>query len=128
MLARYAAQQNAAASPREVELRAFRYVNGLLSSAADVAGRVKALHKTHLLWSLLIADLALPGNMLPADLKGRLVSLGLWAQREAMARMEDAAPLAPLIELHRDMIAGLEAQSQSPAPSAPRAAFAAGSA
>lgn len=113
MLARYAASQNAAATPAEIELRAFRYVNGLLGAASDVPARAKALHKTHLLWTLLIADLALPGNALPADLKGRLVSLGLWAQREAMARMADAAPLVPLIELHRDMIAGLEAQART---------------
>lgn len=110
MLARYAAQQNAAATPRDTELRAFRYVNGLLAAAVDTPSRAQALHKTHMLWSLLIADLARPGNALPPELKGRLVSLGLWAQREAAARLEDAAPLAPLIELHRDMIAGLEAQ------------------
>lgn len=117
-LARYAALQNAA-SPREIELRAFRYVNGLLAAAADVQGRVAALHKTHQLWSLLLADLALPGNALPAEVKGNLVSLGLWAQREASARMGDAASLAPLIELHRDMIAGLEAQAAAlPVPAA----------
>lgn len=110
-IARYASQQNAAATPREIELRAFRYVNGLLSGAADVPGRVRALHKTHQLWSLLIADLAQPANALPVELKGQLVSLGLWAQREAAARMDDAASLAPLIALHREMIAGLEAQA-----------------
>jgi flagellar protein FlaF len=116
MLARYATQQNAAASPREVELRAFRYVNGLLATATDVPARARALHKTHQLWSLLIADLSQPGNALPADLKGRLISLGLWAQREAAARLEDAASLEALIALHRDMIAGLEAQEKAPAP------------
>jgi flagellar protein FlaF len=116
MLARYAAVQNAAASPRDIELRAFRYVAGLLATAGDVPGRATALHKTCQLWSLLLADLALPGNALPDDLKGKLISLGLWAQREAQARMSDRGSLAPLIELHRDMIAGLEAQA------APRAA------
>jgi flagellar protein FlaF len=114
---RYAAQQNAADAPREIELRAFRYVNGLLASAADTGARCTALNKTHRLWSLLIADLAQPGNALPADLKARLVSLGLWAQREADARLSDAASLAPLIDLHREMIAGLEAQAVA----APRA-------
>jgi flagellar protein FlaF len=109
-LARYAAQQNAAASPREIELRAFRYVNGLLAAASDGTSRATALHKAHQLWSLLMADLLLPGNALPRDLKGRLVSLGLWAQREVASRLEDAASLAPLIALHRDMIAGLEEQ------------------
>lgn len=115
-LLRYAAQQNAAASPREVELRAFRYVNGLLATAADLPARARALHKTHQLWSLLIADLSQPGNALPADLRGRLVSLGLWAQRETAARLDDQGSLEPLIALHRDMIEGLEAQQPGPAP------------
>ncbi len=67
----------------------------------------------HRLWSLLLEDLLSPGNRLPADLKGRLVSLALWAQREALARMGDEASLEPLLALHRDMIEGLEAQGQA---------------
>ncbi|MGG5808883.1 flagellar biosynthesis regulator FlaF [Falsiroseomonas sp. CW058] len=110
-IARYAAAQNAAASPREIELRAFRYVNGLLAGAADVPARAAALSKTTQLWSILIGDLSLDANGLPLELRARLISLGLWAQREAAARMLDAGSLAPLIELHRDMIAGLEAQA-----------------
>ena len=124
---RYAAAQNAAATPREIELRAFRYVNGLLAAAADVPARCAALGKVSQLWSILINDLALDGNGLPDDLKARLISLGLWAQREAGARMTDDGSLAPLMDLHRDMIAGLEAQgTHATAPSA--APFRAGAA
>jgi len=126
MITRYAAQQNAAATPREIELRAFRYVNGLLAAAADVPSRAAALHKAHQLWSLLLSDLTLPGNALPADLKGRLVSLGLWAQRETSARLDDRGSLAGLLELHRDMIAGLEAQGGAPSADAASPAFVAG--
>jgi flagellar protein FlaF len=110
-VARYAATQNGAATPRDIELRAFRYVNGLLAGCSDVQSRALALHKTGRLWSMLVADLGQPGNALPPDLKGRLISLGLWAQREADARLGDDRSLAPLIELHQDMIAGLEAQA-----------------
>jgi flagellar protein FlaF len=116
---RYAAAQDAAASPREIELRAFRYVNGLLLGAADFAQRVHALHKTSQLWGLLIGDLTLDGNRLPDPLKAQLISLGVWAQREAAARMADEASLEPLIALHQDMIAGLEGQARRP----PAAAF-----
>lgn len=112
---RYAATQNAAASPREIELRAFRYVNGLLAVARDVPSRATALEKTHRLWAILIRDLASPGNALPPELRGRLLSLGLWAQREADARLGDSRALEPLMALHRDMIEALEAQA---APSA----------
>lgn len=109
---RYAAAQNAAASPREIEIRAFRYVNGLLAGAADFPQRVQALHKTTQLWALLIGDLSLDGNALPDALKAQLISLGLWAQREAAARMADEGSLEPLMALHRDMIAGLEGQAR----------------
>jgi len=109
----YASLQARIESPREIEIRAFRYVNGLLARASGRAERLAALHKTHRLWSLLLEDLLSPGNRLPADLKGRLVSLALWAQREALARMGDEASLEPLLALHRDMIEGLEAQGQA---------------
>lgn len=121
---RYAAAQNAAASPREIEIRAFRYVNGLLAGAADFPQRVEALHKTSQLWQMLLADLALESNRLPDPLKAQLISLGLWAQREAAARMADERGLDALIALHRDMIAGLEGQTREVAGAAFQAAVA----
>ena len=110
--ARYAATQNATEAPRDIELRALRYVNGLLAVAGSgVAARAVALHKTHRLWSILIGDLMTPGNALPDALRGHLASLGLWAQRECMARLDDMMSLQPLIALHRDLIEGLQAQA-----------------
>jgi flagellar protein FlaF len=120
---RYAAAQNAAASPREIEIRAFRYVNGLMAGATDFAQRVAALHKVSQLWSILVGDLTTDSNALPMELKARLISLGLWAQREAAARMADEESLAPLIALHRDMIAGLEGQGMMMPPPVTAAAF-----
>lgn len=111
--ARYAASQDATATPRDIELRALRYVNGLLGAAgADVPARAAALHKVHRMWTILISDLLDARNALPPALKGSLVSLGLWAQKESLARMADAESLQPLIALHRDLIEGLEAQRQ----------------
>lgn len=115
--ARYAASQDATASPRDIELRALRYVNGLLAGAgADIAARATALHKAHRMWSILISGLMDDRNALPPGLKGSLVSLGLWAQRESLARMADTEALQPLIALHRDLIEGLEAQARPVAP------------
>lgn len=119
--ARYAATQDAISSPRDIEIRALRTVNGMLGAAgADVAARATALHKTHRLWSILMSDLLDARNALPADLKGRLVSLGLWAQRESLARLSDTASLQPLIALHRDLAEGLEAQPRPTAPATGR--------
>lgn len=112
--ARYASMQDATASPRDIEIRAFRTVNGLLAGAGtDVAARAAALHKVHRLWSILLSDLLDGRNALPAELKGQLVSLGLWAQRESLTRLDDGASLQPLIALHRDLAEGLEAQPRA---------------
>ncbi|MBU8540782.1 flagellar biosynthesis regulator FlaF [Falsiroseomonas tokyonensis] len=125
-VSRYAATQNAVASPREIELRAFRYVNGLMAGATDTRSRAVALEKVHRLWSMLINDLGSPGNKLPAELRGRLISLGIWAQKESDLRLDDGGSLEPLMALHRDMIEALEAQralAQPPLPATPAMAF-----
>ncbi|WP_439579077.1 flagellar biosynthesis regulator FlaF [Elioraea sp.] len=113
-LRRYAAVLDAAETPREAEARAFRHVNALLASAADTPSRVAALHKTHQLWGILLAGLIDPGHGLPAELKGRLASLGLWAQRECFVRMGDSGSLEPLMAVHRDMIEALCARPAAP--------------
>lgn len=114
---RYAASQDAIASPRDIELRALHYVNGLLAAAgADIAARATALHKAHRMWSILITGLMDDRNALPPGLKGSLVSLGLWAQRESLSRLSDGESLQPLIALHRDLIEGLEAQARTVTP------------
>ena len=123
-VARYAATQNAAASPREIELRALRYVNGLLAASRDLRSRAVALEKTHRLWSILVRDLGSPGNALPPDLRANLISLGLWAQRECDARLNDAKSLEPLMALHRDLIEGLEAQTKGARAAVPASASA----
>ncbi len=102
---------------RQSEALAFRHVNGLLASAGQAPhARTIALHRTHQLWSLLLADLTSPGNALPTTLRCTLTSLGLWAQRESMARIGTDASLDPIIALHRDLIEGLESQGWIDAP------------
>ncbi len=107
--ARYLANAAAMDNAREREARAFRHVNALLAAANDTRSRVAALYKTHELWSILLQGLADPANPLPVELKARLASLALWAQREALTRMADDASLEPLMAVHRDMIEALSA-------------------
>lgn len=118
-ISRYAATMAATQGPRETELRAFRYVNGLLAGAGDdVPARAVALRKSFQLWSILLSDLMLPTNPLPEELKARLASLSLWAQGESnRCLIDDARSLEPLLAVNRDMIEALEAQAR-PAPAA----------
>ncbi|MCU0983848.1 MAG: flagellar biosynthesis regulator FlaF [Acetobacteraceae bacterium] len=130
-IARYAATMAATQGPREIEIRAFRYVNGLLAGVTegDMLARVTALRKNFQLWSTLLSDLMLPTNPLPQDLKAQLASLSIWAQNESnRALFNDDVSLAPLISINRDMLEALEAQHRpaaglpaaaSPSPAAP---------
>lgn len=123
-IARYAATMAAIQGPREIEIRAFRYVNGLLAAVGedDTLARMTALRKNFQLWSTLLSDLMLPANPLPAELKAQLASLSIWAQNESnRAMFNDDLSLAPLISINRDMLEALEIQGRQAAPAVPAA-------
>ena len=73
------------AAGRDGERRALERSLVLLEAArAAGAGSpeaVAAVHATVRLWSVLVEDLALPGNGLPPELRAGLVSVGLWVLR-----------------------------------------------
>jgi flagellar protein FlaF len=124
-VARYVATMAATQSLRDIEIRAFRHVNGLLAGAAegDVLARATALRKNFQLWSILLSDLMLPTNKLPGDLKARLASLSLWAQTESnKALAEPYTSLEPLLVVNRAMVEGLEGQGTQRLPAVPAAA------
>jgi flagellar protein FlaF len=129
-IARYAATMAVTQGPRETEIRAFRHVNGLLAGAGeDIAARAVALRKNFQLWSMLLADLMLPANALPEELKARLASLSLWAQGESnRALRDDDRSLEPLMAVNRDMIEALEAQGRGGGSALPAGAMQSGAA
>ena len=108
-----------AASPRESEIVAFSLCNAGLEAAVTPADRIKALYKNQQLWSLIVKDVGLEGNGLPAGLKAQLAELGSWAMSYSIVAMTNDVSLAPLVQVNQDMIEGLRSQ-------APRAAANAG--
>jgi flagellar protein FlaF len=108
-IAAYRQRQEAAEQPRELERRAFSVVIGKLVEAKEQGGRplVDACFLNHQLWSALLADLALPQNALPDDLKARLISLALWVQHYTPGVMRGTASPDPLISVNRNILDGL---------------------
>ena len=53
----------------------------ILGSQSRVS--VEAIFFTNKLWAILIEDLAKPENALSAELKAKIISIGLWVLREA---------------------------------------------
>ncbi len=97
-----------AANPRETEYRAFGMVINRMSQAESHTGVVEACHLNNRLWSALTADLSRPENPLPNDLKARLISLALWTYRYSAKVMSGEASPQPLIDLNREIMAGLK--------------------
>jgi flagellar protein FlaF len=108
--------------PREFEISALGIVNRMLGEA-DERRLSKALAKNHELWSLLVKDLARTGNALPTELKSRLMSLGAWSMDYSIKASCSGLPVAPLVEVNRNVADGLRAQiAARAAPPAPRSA------
>lgn len=105
--------QESFASARHRERDAFdRSLESL--QKAEVAGpqtreAVEAIHLTRSLWSILVEDLASPENQLPEDLRGSLISIGLWVMRETDAiRLGRQKSFAALIDITTSIRDGLE--------------------
>ena len=109
------------ATPRETEAVAFGFCNARLSQAVTGPERVAALHKTHLLWGILVRDLSNSGNRLPQGLRDQLLGLGVWAMGYCASAMTSDASLQPLIEVNRNLADGLRAPVVSLRPPTPTA-------
>ena len=101
----------AGATPRETEAVAFGLCNARLSQASTSAERIAALHKTHMLWGILVRDLSHAGNRLPPQLRQQLLGIGVWAMSYSVAAMASDASLQPLIEVNRNLADGLRTPS-----------------
>jgi len=117
----YQAVQDKVTDPRRIEIMVFQRCNALMSAAASarshgivatdplaaIKGEAQALFEHDRLWISLLADLATDENQMPAPLRARLISLGLWSCRYTDRVRQQQAPFEPLIELNNQMIAGL---------------------
>jgi flagellar biosynthesis activator protein FlaF len=104
--------QESAATGRAAERRAFEHLISLLERAKikGVSSReaVEALHFLNKLWTMLLEDLASPGNALPADLRARLISIGIWIMKQAqLLRVGAAKDFQSLIDITRSVATGL---------------------
>ncbi len=108
--ARYQQVSNTVQDGRDTERAAFNMVIRELENCTAGRSRIKALGRNHTLWSLLVQDLALDENRLPDGLKSQLTSLGLWSMRYSTMAMLKDMPIAPLLEVNRNVVSGLVAQ------------------
>jgi flagellar protein FlaF len=126
-VAAYQQQQKRNLSPREVEAMAFTKAALLLEEAKAKTQNIeeysKALRFNHLLWTIIQADLTEPENELPNEIKANVMSLSIFVDKQTTKAMRtsNAADLDVLININRNLAAGLRSATQPPAAEVSRA-------
>ena len=67
---------------RESILRSIKDLEDALQSGPGSVETVKACALIQKIWTILIADVMSDDNELPIELRARIISIGLWIQRE----------------------------------------------
>lgn len=112
--AAYAESQKAAESGRDLEIRAISHITRQMTEvnqpSADPIARTRALNGNIRLWSLLMQDLANPGNALPEPIKSSYMAIGQFAHRASLAALPRASSLDTLIRINTDILDALHHQ------------------
>ena len=97
---------------RAQEARALERVIALLQEAEQNGPRsrqgINALYQLRTLWTVFLDDLKGPENALPAPLRARLISIGIWIMREIeRLRSGETADFSSLIDINQIIRNGL---------------------
>ena len=101
------------ADTRDTEYRLLAQVTAALMSVkdkadADIRERVDIALWNRDVWAALKADLSSEGNNLPHQLRTSLISIASWVEKECMRIVEGQGDLNALIEVNRNIMAGLK--------------------
>lgn len=83
--------------------------------ALEVAGDLvtpelsDALHVNNQLWTALAFDCASDGNQLPQSLRANIISLAMWVVGHSAKVLKSEARVAPIVEVNRNVAAGVDA-------------------
>ena len=117
--AAYGISTRAVRTPRDIEHDALARATRALkrtheSPVAAFSDLARAIHDNRTLWTVFAADLAGPGNGLPPDLRGRLLSLAAFVDTHSSKVLRGTATVDALIEINVAVMRGL----RSPEPAA----------
>ncbi len=108
---------------RAIEYDVIARITARLRSAAK-AGRpgfpalAGALHENRQLWSALAADVALPGNELPPQLRAQLFYLAEFTANYSARVLSHGADVGPLVDINTAVLRGLRGATETTADSA----------
>lgn len=113
----YKFSQHTSTDSRDTEYRLLAQVTARLLSlkesqaATNLEGKrdlIDAVLWNRNVWSALRSDLASDGNRLPKEIRGSLISIAIWVEKECLRIVEEKGDLDALIEVNRNIMAGLK--------------------
>ena len=110
---------NKTASSRNAEYRLLAQVTAALIEAKEADGDMRknpakmkmlahAVNWNNEVWSTFMDDCRSEDNKLPEKLRGGILSLGIWVNKETQAAMNGDVGLDALISVNRDIMKGLD--------------------
>ena len=110
---------NKSGSSRNAEYRLLAQVTAALIEAKEADGDMRkdpakmkmlahALNWNNEVWSTFMDDCRSEDNKLPEKLRGGILSLGIWVNKETQAALNGDVGLDALISVNRDIMKGLD--------------------
>lgn len=104
------------ATPRSVEFQVMARITHRMKKAIQTRDRlalISAMHDNRILWNTLAADVAMPQNALPDELRARILYLAEFTAHHTrkVLRQEDTA--VPLLEVNAAILGGLQGEGKS---------------
>lgn len=97
-------------SEYEIFARLTRRLIRSCDDAKDFAGLARAIHDNRQLWAQLAADVALPDNTLPRELRGRIAWLAEFTRKHSRKVLRGEASATILIEINTAVMRGLRSE------------------
>ena len=115
-LASYHRVRSSTETPRHTEYRLIGEITAEMMEAWDSGARgaalMPALHRNREMWSVFGMVCGTAGNALPPELRGQIISLGLWVDRFTSDVVAGREPIESLLAVNRTMLEGLAPQAQ----------------
>ena len=98
---------------RDTEYKVFDRVTRALASSKDKDKQdtdyLEAIDSNRRLWQALETDLSSEQNLLPDDLKAKIISLAVWVDKHSTMVTRGEAKVEPLISVNEAIMKGLAA-------------------
>ncbi len=112
----YAPTQTSTRTARSVEYEVIARISHRLKRAMqqkDFPALADALHENNKLWMTLAIDVANPDNLLPEDLRAKIVYLAEFTRQHAQKVMQKRESALPLLEINAAILKGLKQEGVS---------------